>query len=199
MKTATLSIRLDEDLDKLLGKASKQVGRSRSEVARDALRRQLRLTQFEAIRRRMMPFAEARGYLTDEDVIASATATRGLCADVLRTVIEFHDLVVSDHLVGEVRRVLKDKFGASPDLIADVVWLLRQDTIASESQPLRDVPLSDPADVAIVSSALNGAADVLITGDKEILDLRRVGSLEILTPRQFWDRERGQQGGGHVR
>jgi predicted transcriptional regulator len=70
MKTATLSIRLDDDLDRLLGKASRQAGRSRSEVARDALRRQLRLTQFEAIRRRMMPFAEARGYLTDEDVIA---------------------------------------------------------------------------------------------------------------------------------
>jgi predicted transcriptional regulator len=70
MKTATLSIRLDDDLDQLLGKASQQVGRSRSEVARDALRRQLRLTQFETIRRRMMPFAEARGFLTDEDVFA---------------------------------------------------------------------------------------------------------------------------------
>jgi predicted transcriptional regulator len=73
MKTATLSIRLDEDLDMLLGKASKLAGRSRSEVARDALRRQLRLTQFEAVRRRMMPFAEARGYLTDEDVIAKVS------------------------------------------------------------------------------------------------------------------------------
>jgi len=135
----------------------------------------------------------------DTNVIASATATRGLCADVLRTVIEFHDLVVSDQLVGELRRVLKDKFGASPDLIADVVWLLRQDTIVSEAEPLRDLPLSDRADVAIVSSALNGEADVLVTGDKEILDLHRVGSLEILTPRQFWDKERGQQGGGHVR
>jgi predicted transcriptional regulator len=70
MKTATLSIRLDSDLDRLLGKASKQAGRSRSEVARDALRRQLRLTQFESIRRRMMPFAEARGFLTDEDIFA---------------------------------------------------------------------------------------------------------------------------------
>jgi len=68
MKTATLSIRLDEDLDQLLGKASRQVGRSRSDVARDALRRQLRLTQFETIRRRTMPFAEARGFLTDDDV-----------------------------------------------------------------------------------------------------------------------------------
>jgi len=128
----------------------------------------------------------------DTNVIASATATRGLCADVLRTVIEFHDLVVCDHLVRELRRVLKDKFGASADLIADVVWLLGQDTIASAAEPLRDLPLSDPADIAIVSSALNGAADVLITGDQEILGLHRVGSLEILTPRQFWDKERGQ-------
>ena len=135
----------------------------------------------------------------DTNVIASAAATRGLCADVFRTVIEFHDLVVSDHLVAELRRILKGKFGASPDLIADVVWLLRQDTIPSDAQPLRDLPLSDPADVAIVSSALNGAADVLVTGDKEILNLHRVGSLEILTPRQFWDKERGQQGSRHVR
>jgi predicted transcriptional regulator len=73
MKTATLSIRLDDDLDRLLGKASHQTGRSRSEVARDALRRQLRLSQFEAIRRRMMPFAEARGFLTDEDVFAKVS------------------------------------------------------------------------------------------------------------------------------
>ena len=70
MKTATLSIRLDAGLDQLLGKVSRQIGRSRSEVARDALRRQLRLTQFEAVRRRMMPFAEARGFLTDEDVFS---------------------------------------------------------------------------------------------------------------------------------
>jgi predicted transcriptional regulator len=68
MKTSTLSIRLDEDLEKLLANASKQTGRSRSDVAREALRRQLKLTQFETIRRRMMPFAEARGILTDEDV-----------------------------------------------------------------------------------------------------------------------------------
>jgi len=73
MRTATLSIRLDEDLDRLLSKASRQIGKNRSEVARDALRRQLRLTQFEAIRRRMMPFAEARGFLTDEDVFAQVS------------------------------------------------------------------------------------------------------------------------------
>ena len=128
----------------------------------------------------------------DTNVIASATATRGLCSDVFRTVIEFHDLVVSEHLIGEVRRILRDKFRAPPDLIEDLVWLLQRDTLRADAKPLAAIPLSDPADIAIVSSALNGGADILVTGDKEIVDLKQVGSLQILTPRQFWDRERGQ-------
>jgi predicted transcriptional regulator len=70
MKTATLTIRLDKDLDSLLTKASKRSGRNRSEIAREALKRQLRLEQFEELRKRIMPFAEARGLLTDEDIFA---------------------------------------------------------------------------------------------------------------------------------
>ncbi|MBA7657745.1 hypothetical protein ES703_65687 [subsurface metagenome] len=68
MKTSTITIRLDGDLDKLLTDVSRESGRSRSEVAREALRRQLSVSQFEVLRKRSMPFAEARGFLTDEDV-----------------------------------------------------------------------------------------------------------------------------------
>jgi predicted transcriptional regulator len=73
MKTSTLTIRLDKELDDLLTKASRQSGRNRSEIAREALRRQLRISQFEALRQRIMPFAEARGYLTDEDVFTEVS------------------------------------------------------------------------------------------------------------------------------
>ena len=128
----------------------------------------------------------------DTNVIASATATRGLCADVMRTVIEFHDLVVSHHLINELQRVLRDKFGASPELIAEVASLLRQDSLCAESQPLAHLVLKDPGDLAIVSSAINGGADLLITGDREVLALKRVGTMQILSPRQFWDNERAQ-------
>ncbi|NLF85990.1 MAG: putative toxin-antitoxin system toxin component, PIN family [Lentisphaerae bacterium] len=132
----------------------------------------------------------------DTNVIASATATRGLCSDLFRTVIAFHDLIVSDHLIGEVRRILGSKFRAPPNLINDLVRLLRQDTVKAYAFPLAALPLGDPADIAIVSSALNGGADILITGDKEIPELKQVGHLRILTPRQFWDLERGQPSGG---
>ena len=67
MKT-TLTIRLDEELESWLEQLCQQTGRNRSEIVRDALRRQLSLLRFEHLRRRVLPFAEARGYLTDEDV-----------------------------------------------------------------------------------------------------------------------------------
>jgi predicted transcriptional regulator len=73
MKVATVTIRLDDDPDKLLTKATRQSGRNRSVIARDALRRQLRINQFDALRRKIMPFAEARGYLADEDVFADVS------------------------------------------------------------------------------------------------------------------------------
>lgn len=65
----TLTIRLDRDLERHLDRLCKRTGQSRSDVVRDALRRELSLRRFEEIRRRVLPFAEARGYLTDEDVI----------------------------------------------------------------------------------------------------------------------------------
>jgi predicted transcriptional regulator len=68
MKGAALTIRLDRALERELTRLAKRTGRSRSDLVRDAVRRQLALVQLESIRRRVMPLAEARGYLTDEDV-----------------------------------------------------------------------------------------------------------------------------------
>jgi predicted transcriptional regulator len=64
----SLTIDLDADLEQLLDQTCRRTGRQPSEVARDALRRQLSLLKFEQLRQRVMPFAEARGFLTDEDV-----------------------------------------------------------------------------------------------------------------------------------
>jgi predicted transcriptional regulator len=69
-KSATLTIRLDPQMARLLDELGQETNKSRSEIARDALRRQLRLARFEAVRKRLMPYAEAQGILTDEDVFA---------------------------------------------------------------------------------------------------------------------------------
>lgn len=67
-KPATLTIQLDENSERMLNKASRQSGKSRGTLAREALARHLRIVEFKALRKKTMPFAEARGYLSDEDL-----------------------------------------------------------------------------------------------------------------------------------
>jgi len=68
MKSAAITIRLDPSLEELLDEVCSETGKSRSEVVRDALRRHLTLQLFEKARRELVPFAEAKGIFTDEDV-----------------------------------------------------------------------------------------------------------------------------------
>jgi predicted transcriptional regulator len=73
MKRGTLTLRLDVELERDLDRLAKQTGRTRSDLARDALRRQLSLLRFERLRNRVLPFAEARGLLTDDDVFSAVS------------------------------------------------------------------------------------------------------------------------------
>jgi predicted transcriptional regulator len=68
MKTIPVTIRVAPDLQKLLDQVCKQSGRTRSDVVRDSLKRQLSIIRFNQLRRQVLPFAEAGGYLTDEDM-----------------------------------------------------------------------------------------------------------------------------------
>jgi metal-responsive CopG/Arc/MetJ family transcriptional regulator len=68
MKTATVTIRLDDALGRELDRACARVGRPRSEVVRDALRRQLALLRFERLRRQTLPFAESQRYVVDHEI-----------------------------------------------------------------------------------------------------------------------------------
>jgi metal-responsive CopG/Arc/MetJ family transcriptional regulator len=68
MKQGAITVRLEHDLEPLLDEVCRRSGRTRSDVVREALRRYLAQLRFEQLRRRVMPFAEARGYLTDKDI-----------------------------------------------------------------------------------------------------------------------------------
>lgn len=69
----TLTIRLDDKLDRELTKLAKRMHRTKSELAREMLRRRLLVEKFEEARRRIVPYAEKAGYLTDEDVFRNVS------------------------------------------------------------------------------------------------------------------------------
>ena len=129
----------------------------------------------------------------DTNVLASASATRGLCADVLREVFASHVLFISEQVLIELRRILKLKFGVNQDLIDDFIWLLEQNSIVGQPERFPRIKLKDKDDLPILGAAITAGAEVLVTGDKELLDLGRIENLEICSPRQFWEKLKAQQ------
>jgi putative PIN family toxin of toxin-antitoxin system len=94
--------------------------------------------------------------------------------------------------LAEVSRVLSTKFGANAEMIETVIQILNQDTIFSQPLDSPDVTIRDRDDLQILASALAGRAEVVITGDKELLALGSLQNLEIISPRQFWEKIVGQ-------
>jgi predicted transcriptional regulator len=66
--STTLSIRIDDALERELTLAAQAAHRPKGDIVRDALRRQLALNKFRNIRNEVMPLAEQAGFVTDEDV-----------------------------------------------------------------------------------------------------------------------------------
>jgi len=126
--------------------------------------------------------------LLDTNVLASAAATRGLCADVLREVLAEHELVICKQITDELRHILLTKFRVAPSLVGDFLWLLRQDATVVRARIIPDVSVHDEDDLGILAAAVAADADVLVTGDKELQDLIQVERTRIMSPRAFWQR-----------
>ena len=123
----------------------------------------------------------------DTNVLASAFATRGLCEDVLREVLATHVLIVSPLLLDELERVLRKKFNLPRVLASEILKFLNQETLLYEAGALPALEIKDRGDLILLSSALMGKADIFVTGDKELIELRKVKSLQVLSPRAFWE------------
>jgi len=65
---ATLTLRVPDELDEALERQSAAAGVSKSDLAREALRRFLALSEFQRLRSRWVQRAQAQDIHTDEDV-----------------------------------------------------------------------------------------------------------------------------------
>ena len=64
---STLTIRIDSKLERDLARLAKAQKKTKSEIAREMLRKHMLVRDLNDIRAKLQPYAEAAGYLTDED------------------------------------------------------------------------------------------------------------------------------------
>jgi len=129
------------------------------------------------------------------NVLVSAFATRGLCADVFRTVLAEHELITSEFVLAELERVLTERFGVPEKHVHFIIALLRRYHVEPISEDLPDLIIRDPDDLNIMDAALASNADVVVTGDRDLHDVKDQAGITITDPRGFWNmlKERPRQ------
>lgn len=123
----------------------------------------------------------------DANVLVSAFAARGLCADLFELVLLEHELILGRNVLREFTKALRQKVKL-PAREADLIVQF----VSGEAAQLVDsyCPVSAPVDsddAVILGEALNGNAEVFVTGDAMLVKAGRVEQLKIVSPRRFWE------------
>jgi putative PIN family toxin of toxin-antitoxin system len=125
----------------------------------------------------------------DTNVLLPALFSPGLCEALLDGLLENpgFTIVLSGHIIEECREHAAKFKVPRADMDEAMALILEHAEIVEPA----DMPRSacpDPDDLPVLGTAVAGKADVLVTGDKALLRLRRVHGIPILSPRDLYAR-----------
>ena len=123
----------------------------------------------------------------DTNVLVSAFAARGLSADLFELVRVKHEFITGRTVLGELERALRLKVKLPRDRCEEIVaYVSGEAVLVVDSAPAADCDVDDD-DRLVLGEALAGQSEIFVTGDAAVAALKKLGSMQILTPRQLWE------------
>jgi putative PIN family toxin of toxin-antitoxin system len=122
----------------------------------------------------------------DANVLVAAFAARGLCHWVFEVCLDRCDLFTGSKLLGETQEALVQKVKLPKDIVQSIIeFLARNATSVVPVEVGKDV-CRDPDDLEVLGLADSARAQYLVTGDDDLLVIKKYKDTRIVTPRQFW-------------
>jgi putative PIN family toxin of toxin-antitoxin system len=121
----------------------------------------------------------------DSNVLVAAFIARGLCLDLLSLVVAEHELIVPAVVAEEVQRVLSVRLRAGGSALGEAEELLAECDIVPSSGVPCPIAVRDPDDERVLAEAIVAGAEILVTGDQDLLLVARESPIRILPPRAF--------------
>lgn len=128
--------------------------------------------------------------ILDSNVVIAAVAARGLCESLLELCLEHHEIILCEGILKEIEEKLTGKLRVALPVAEQYLDVLRNNASLYEPKPVKRDVCRDPNDRMILGLAIAGNAEIIISGDKDLLVIEKYGGAKIVTPRQFWDRNR---------
>lgn len=103
-------------------------------------------------------------------------------------------LVLSPAILDEYRRVgneLRDEYPELSVALDPILTLMAMNAVIVDAPELPTQRTRDADDDKFIAAALAAGANVIVSGDKDLLAIDSTSQLEVVTPRQFADRYLG--------
>lgn len=98
--------------------------------------------------------------------------------------------LVSKPLLEEFRRVLREKLGFEPGIVESAIEILVEHSEVIHPRHALSVVKADPDDDRVLECALEGKADMIVTGDGHLLALKSFQGIPLITVREFLENYR---------
>lgn len=124
----------------------------------------------------------------DANVAIAAVASRGLCEAAMELCLESHQMISCDGLLLEIEEKIHKKLKVPKAIAQEYVTTLKNRSLMLKPDYISDEVCRDPDDLKILGLVNKGEVDIIITGDKDLLVLKKFNSATILSPREFWEK-----------
>jgi len=124
--------------------------------------------------------------ITDSNIIISAFSSHGLCKSLFEFLIENHTIIISEYIIQEVDRIFLKKLKMPKENVDEIVLFLRETAFISDyTIPLKQIS-RDVKDDPILGICEQQNIDYILTGDKDLLVLKKYKNVRIISPRDMW-------------
>jgi putative PIN family toxin of toxin-antitoxin system len=132
----------------------------------------------------------------DTNVLVAAHATHGLCLELLSEVLEHHELVLSREMLAELERVMQEKLGLTPGAARLSIVMMAVDVDQVQPDTIPASECRDPDDCVVLGTAVAGRADLIVSGDQDLLVLGSFRGIRVISPRACFQHLRDVVDGG---
>lgn len=122
----------------------------------------------------------------DTNVLIAGFISHGTCNELIEHCAINHSVVLSPFILDEFKDKLVHKFGFAPQEAQSAVSLLRSRFEVVRPLELAERICRDADDDHVIGTALAGDCECIVTGDKDLLDLRHVKQIQMISPSEFW-------------
>ena len=109
-----------------------------------------------------------------------------MCYDIIDHAVESHQLYYTSFIIGEFKKVFREDFNYPETVINEFAAFITRFFIKGKTANTTENVCRDPKDDQVLADAANNDIDVIITGDKDLLVLKKYKGIKIIIPGNYW-------------